>query len=356
MIIVGIHGVGSPQPGAVVSEIVDGFETGVFVEQGSTLRIEGQSYRQATIEGRGPETRIIEANWADLKHFPRGRLGRLLYVLKIFIAMWQISDAGWREESNGQAGPPGKALHFYLAAFGIVLPPVSIMIMFAFVLQAKTALAVIITIAIAVLLAGIVWWLSKFDRLIRAGLAVTAAGFAASSSGRLVPWLILLIGPLGVVTDIVADVLFYALPRDRNFKLSIADAAEKRFKTLLQQIPLADTIFVAYSQGTVVAHAVLREMEVGPPLFITAGSPLSSLYHRFLNIKPQALEGTSKWINFYRLSDYVAGKVEVSGVDNRVIESNYELGHFNYFEEADILDEVKKRMSSSANTGPGAEN
>ncbi len=583
--IVGIHGVGSPQPGSVVSEIVDGFKTGVFVEQGSTLRIEGQSYRQATI----PETRIIEANWADLKHFPRYRLGRLLYVLKIFIAMWQISDAGWRKKSNGQAGPllPGKVLRFYLAAFGFFLAPVSIMIMFAFVLRTKTALPVIITITL--LLFGIAIWLSKFDRLILAGLAVIAAGSAASlciiflpdlkedivvgvvlaarfaqtlgviamvlaiaslvwrkfrygkkegdtwttfasrsaflilpfalitggygavvsasglwavgklsdhwitgdaakrvgdlycahvgmnvafmelvngltafvvgsilvlgiimcllaskfpepktgpkterwhvgrwaqnvvlvflwlvfvgffvvlgaeilehyffhlqaggkdfcglqgvlalqwlrfakdfippgndlmsiyvaSSLRLVPWLGLLIGPLVRVTNIVADVLFYVLPRDRNFKLSIAAAVETRFKTLLQNIPLADTIVVAYSQGTIVAHAVICEMKTALPLFITAGSPLSSLYHRFLNIKPQPLQGPSKWINFYRLSDYVAGKVEVGGVDNHVITSHYELCHFNYFEEADIIDAVGKAAVIIGKYRTGEEN
>src|SRR5262249_6801251 len=123
---------------------------------------------------------IIEVNWADLKGFPASRFGLLLYVLKIFIAMWQISSTGWRENSSGQAGPlwPGRVLHVYFAAFGIALTPVSIMIMFAFISSAQTALLVIV--GIAALLTVTLLWLRKFDRLMLAGLAVTAAGLMAS--------------------------------------------------------------------------------------------------------------------------------------------------------------------------------
>jgi hypothetical protein len=151
-----------------------------------------------------------------------------------------------------------------------------------------------------------------------------------ASSLRVVPWLGLAVGPLQTVTNIVADVLCYVLPQ--AFPLSIAKAAKERVETLLRNINLADTIVLAHSQGSVVAHAVLSKMKANGPLLITAGSPLWSLYRRFLNVMPWSLEGISKWINVYRLSDFVGGEVTIPGVDNYIIDSNYELTHFGYFE------------------------
>jgi len=63
--------------------------------------------------------------------------------------------------------------------------------------------------------------------------------------------------------------------------------------------------------------------------------------------------GHQKWINFYRLSDYIAGKVAVSGVDNRIILSNYKLGHLCYFKEDDILEVATTRLSALATNALG---
>jgi len=184
--IVGIHGVGRPKPGDTVSQIASNFQGGTAVENDSRLRIDGKLYRQSTIEWPDSKVRLIEVNWADATESRTGfvwdilRLGLLLNVLKTFIAMWRLNETGWRESSHGQTGPlwAGKAVRYYLAVFGVVLPPLFVMTMFAFVLPPNIAIPSVVVIALIVAAAQL--WLSRFDDLIRLGLLCTIAGLALS--------------------------------------------------------------------------------------------------------------------------------------------------------------------------------
>jgi hypothetical protein len=109
-IIVGIHGVGSPSIGAVAQSIFVGFAKAHPHEE---LRQEklflcldtgagDHAYQGIGIDGRRPGTvQIWEVNWSDLKGFPDGVIGSLLYAMKTLVAMIQLGQTGWEEGSSG---------------------------------------------------------------------------------------------------------------------------------------------------------------------------------------------------------------------------------------------------------------
>ena len=112
-IVIGVHGVGSPLPGEVVQNIVEGYANAhpnCEVEKDATIvavAVDGHahSYRGARIRDAEGGLQIWEVNWADLKGFPDTSVGSLLYALKAIVAMIQIGDKGWDASSSGATGP-----------------------------------------------------------------------------------------------------------------------------------------------------------------------------------------------------------------------------------------------------------
>src|SRR5262249_13959643 len=106
----------------------------------------------------------------------------------------------------------------------------------------------------------------------------------AASSTRLLGFLPSTVGPMRLGLRIAADVVFYIVPPEGS-KLAMAAGAQERFRELL--IGLRDRfkdriLIVAYSQGTVIAANALPVTESGQTPFITAGSPIETLYEKFL--------------------------------------------------------------------------
>jgi hypothetical protein len=160
-----------------------------------------------------------------------------------------------------------------------------------------------------------------------------------SSATRIVPFLLpAIIPPLRAGLNAAADVLLYVLPGE--FKLSLARCAKARLGRLLvhlrAQSPDADISLLAHSQGTVVARDVLGDGGLRVERLVTAGSPLASLYRRFLG-RPIADIAGCPWTNIYRLSDYVGGPLETAGIEDRPLPSNYGDAHFFYFEAANVI-------------------
>src|SRR4051812_12288292 len=107
------------------------------------------------------------------------------------------------------------------------------------------------------------------------------------SALRFVPYLTLLVGPLATVTGIIVDVLFYVADLA---PVGTAETLRARFRTALdhagrQGLPV---VVAGHSQGSVIAVDVVGQTAASPPeLVVTAGSPLDSLYQRFLGSTPE---------------------------------------------------------------------
>lgn len=124
----------------------------------------------------------------------------------------------------------------------------------------------------------------------------------AGSSMRLLGFLPSTVGPLRLGLRIAADVVFYIVPAEGS-KLAMAARAQRRFRELIVGLSrqFKDRILViAYSQGSVIAANALPVTESAQTNFITAGSPIETLYGRFLGIEDRLKLPT--WKNFYRLA------------------------------------------------------
>jgi hypothetical protein len=169
-----------------------------------------------------------------------------------------------------------------------------------------------------------------------------------TSSIRLVPWLAMLVGPLRIILSTAVDVLYYILPGE--FMLSIGKDSRDRLSKLLlyleeRQDPAV--ALIAHSQGSVVAYDVLQlqaDKLAHKPKLITVGSPLGSLYSRFLDyhIKPLGTD----WNNFYRTSDYIGGKIGSKVVMEKVIDENYKSAHFGYFTDPTVIESALQALPS----------
>jgi hypothetical protein len=170
------------------------------------------------------------------------------------------------------------------------------------------------------------------------------------SSLRIVPYIPLMVGPLSLVAGIVVDILFYIVPDER---MSTAPTLHRRLQTIIDYMRStgnAPIVVAAHSQGTIIAIDVLgRESSIqssslAPMYLVTAGSPIASLYKRFLNSTPEnrsprGLDGHSvfvpprEWVNFCREGDYIGGRQDRNGV----VEESLGLGgHTLYWGESKL--------------------
>lgn len=139
------------------------------------------------------------------------------------------------------------------------------------------------------------------------------------------------------IVGTTADVLFYVLPP--CFTLSIQMPVRERLRNILLKVSgdgeVSSTI-VAHSQGTVVAHDVLKSGQLNVTNFVAGGSPLGALYARFLSIKPGGLRG-GPWFNCFRLSDFIGGPIGSPEISDVTIRGGYRKMHFDYFGEPEFM-------------------
>jgi hypothetical protein len=147
------------------------------------------------------------------------------------------------------------------------------------------------------------------------------------SAARLLPFLPFTFGPLGIVLDVLGDVVFFLAPG----KISIRDDSERRVEGALNYVSSKgkndDTVVIfCHSQGSVIVRDVLGRFALTPRLY-TVGSPLDSIYERFLGWRPQDFRGQGiDWLNLFRTGDYVGGPIE--GAKNQEIGPG---GHTGYW-------------------------
>jgi hypothetical protein len=181
---------------------------------------------------------------------------------------------------------------------------------------------------------GIQWLLtSKQEAIVLDPLHIYAG-----SAARIIPFLVpVLIPALRVGLNVAADVLLYILPP--GFALSLQRKSQERFRALLSHLHArhrdTNILVLAHSQGTVIAYDVLRKKSWQIGRFVTVGSPLGSLYRRFLGRAIEALPNC-EWINVYRLSDYIAGPISNRACVDHIQNTQYRFAHFRYCENGDI--------------------
>ncbi len=138
--------------------------------------------------------------------------------------------------------------------------------------------------------------------------------------------------------------------------------------TFVEKEKFDDLIFVAHSQGSIVAYDYLlnaapefKELGGATPSLLTFGSPLGPIYQKYFHEYaakhpvPDELEARLRcWVNLYRVDDYIGGRAhppEGLKIDNRVMPPG---GHMYYWSEADVaraLDQIIQRAGPPMTTG-----
>jgi hypothetical protein len=170
----------------------------------------------------------------------------------------------------------------------------------------------------------------------------------AGSSMRLLGFLPSTVGPLRLGLRIAADVVFYIVPAEGS-KLAMAARAQRRFRELIVGLSrqFKDRILViAYSQGSVIAANALPVTESAQTNFITAGSPIETLYGRFLGIEDRLKLPT--WKNFYRPSDFIGGPI--SNALDTPVAGHFEQHHMNYLSEPELRGAIASSVSAGVPT------
>jgi hypothetical protein len=174
---------------------------------------------------------------------------------------------------------------------------------------------------------------------------------------RTLPYLAWLVGPFALVLDVLGDVLFYLQPNERH-PAAIAKRCKERLVAAINfaeatvgEKPERKVVVLAHSQGSVIASDLRAEGKCRYPL-VTAGSPIYSLYFRFLGIENEEnpADGEARWINCYREGDVIAGPIERPGIENKHMGSG---GHTNYWLDkklADIILDVAERPKRAIHT------
>jgi hypothetical protein len=147
---------------------------------------------------------------------------------------------------------------------------------------------------------------------------------------RTLPLLAWFAGPFAVVLDVAGDVMFYLQPNlehPASIQRTCHSALSVAIHHALETANEGDEVVVlAHSQGSVIAAQVLADRPCGVAL-VTIGSPLQSLYVRFLGrTAPDA--GVSGWVNGFREGDYIGGPIELTKVTNRCIGPGQHTGYW----------------------------
>jgi hypothetical protein len=165
---------------------------------------------------------------------------------------------------------------------------------------------------------------------------------------RTIPFLGWLAGPFSVALRLIGDVLFYVQPNVTH-PAAIGDECRKRLRAALlyaTRDPHDSVLIIAHSQGSVIAADLRLRGEFRCPL-LTLGSPLRSLYDRFLGLDFLGKQADiACWVNAYRAGDYIGGPLACSAANDKLlIESG---GHTNYWNDPVLLSLVKEVESTHA--------
>lgn len=180
----------------------------------------------------------------------------------------------------------------------------------------------------------------------------------AASSLRLLPFVAYLFGPFRKISDTVGDVLLYLDPSGKVDDEPVKAATRKRLRDALDIVSGEggdNTIMLlAHSQGSVIAADVLHEYDGRDKVFlVTMGSPISSLYWRFIGSKSVAAPKV-QWLNLFRAGDYIAGgkgihakwTVQFDAKDRDIGQG----GHGEYFEDKNVWKAIEAHIND-----PGVE-
>jgi hypothetical protein len=124
-----------------------------------------------------------------------------------------------------------------------------------------------------------------------------------------------------VIADIVGDVLFHVQPEGSEIS-SRKDTGE-RLELLMAELERRETrypvVILAHSQGSVISWTLLKQKPSFAEVFVSVGSPLTTLYQRFFGGEyPDSYKLGMEWHNLYRNGDYVGGEIQ-GCPDNRNI-------------------------------------
>lgn len=173
---------------------------------------------------------------------------------------------------------------------------------------------------------------SAFDILLL-GTGIPILTIYALSALRLGPYAPAVLRCLRMPLQIAGDVILWIV---KNPEMSIAPGAKERIQSLSSHFAKegARIVVLAYSQGSVIAANGTGGRST-PDCLITMGSPITTLYQDFLDIRltPAVAGG---WQNLYRPSDFVGGAIESPQANNVLLEDNPRLGHFNYQLDAKV--------------------
>ena len=172
-------------------------------------------------------------------------------------------------------------------------------------------------------------WARRFSFQHSAGASGTEVlDVYRTSALRIIPFLGFLVGPLTIVVDILGDIVFFLA----TGAFSIRKEAVHRVVSGLSAMASSGNrpIIVCHSQGTVLVREALEAFSEGPVQLVSLGSPMESLYFRFLGWRPSGRTGPSlHWINGYRTGDYIGGPIQAA---NRNVELGAG-GHTGYWSD-----------------------
>lgn len=130
-----------------------------------------------------------------------------------------------------------------------------------------------------------------------------------------------MVGPFAVALHVIGDVRFYIQP-NASHPAAIGEECRNRLRAALAYAtrgPTDRVVVIAHSQGSVIAVDLRQRGELQCPL-LTMGSPVTSLYSRFLGIDLMSgQKSTAPWVNAFRDGDYIGGAIASGLVDNRLI-------------------------------------
>lgn len=167
----------------------------------------------------------------------------------------------------------------------------------------------------------------------------------AYSATRIVPWLALAMSPAGIVLGIMGDVAFYIMPVASD-NLSTRRRCQQRFHELVEHVSreYPSIVILAHSQGSVIAFDELVKSRFDANFtLITVGSPIGTLYEKYL----QWLNGVNpsgfKWINLYHNGDYIGGRADHGAEDHSIGDGS----HTDYWKDRRVAEVLESSLSSS---------
>lgn len=190
---------------------------------------------------------------------------------------------------------------------------------------------------------------------------------------RILPFGAWFVGPMSKVVDVVGDVLFYLLPVSRpisvgqNKPTQLQDTIPASYSAgskgwsdhpsatrhlCLRRLNAAyeyalarygQVVVLAHSQGSKIALDLRSTLSKPFPL-LTCGSPISSLYARFLGEGLIAPNMASGWVNAYRSHDIIGGKIPSASSNHKVGPPH---GHTNYWTDPMLYQLLERAFTCS---------